>query len=90
MGSDIENYVRNNLDVNITFIRDGHGNIVDVNARYVIPVPETRDEYETAGVPNIKGKDSSGNLIYETNVGNKPHTENKIREEHGLQERGQY
>ena len=34
--------------------------------------------------------DSSGNFIYKINVDSKSHTENKIKDEHGLQERGQY
>ncbi len=89
-GSIIEDEVKNNLKVDIIFINDSSGNIRDVKVNYIMPKAVTQDEYETAGVPYIKGKDSSGNFIYETNVNNKTHTENKIRDEHGLQERGQY
>ena len=49
-------------------------------------------------VPYISGVDGKGNLIYNTNVKLKVHTENKLREEHGskdeskqgLEQRGQY
>ena len=89
-GSIVETEVRSNLKVDVVFERDTLGNIINVRTNYIIPLPEKEMEYKTVGVPYIKGIDSNGNFIYETNVNNKPNTENKIRIEHGLPERGQY
>lgn len=61
----MENYIKTNLDVDITFIRDTHGNIIDVNAKYIISVPETQDEYCRSTRIDSFGRET---LIYEMNV----------------------
>ena len=90
----MEDYIRENLEININFVYDNRGNIINTKASFILPIPEKQIEYETAGVPYIREvrTDSNGNkvLIYETNVNRKDFTENKIRDEHGLQNRGEY